>query len=75
MTFSQLVDVDPLRVETELASLGPWQQRVRLTDNLFSPGSWQSWDIAKVLQAEFPPEWWASKRVLDMGPQALSQVS
>lgn len=67
MLFSQLNDVDPLKVQSELAALGPWQQRVRLTDTIFSPGNWQSWDVAKVLQAEFPEQWWADKRVLDMG--------
>lgn len=54
-------------IRAEASSLGIWQQRVRLSSSVFTPGIWASWDIAKVLFHEFPESWWDGKRVLDIG--------
>lgn len=58
---------DPAHWREAAAELGQWQQRARLGSRIFTPGVWNSWEIATVLKARFPAEWWAGKRILDIG--------
>lgn len=67
MKYSLDIEESPEAWREKAGALGTWQQRARLGDNIFTPGLWHSWDIAKVLLAEFPEEWWEGKRVLDIG--------
>lgn len=60
-------NLDQDSIKKEVAALGYWQQRVRLAENVHTPGVWSGTKMAEVLLFEFPEAFWEGKRVLDIG--------